>query len=449
MNKNYTVEEVSEELRVSKRTILREIKRGKLHAVKTGRRYLISESELKTYLGRQDLEIGERIEKYIQSKESEMITLLQKMVSMETESTELGQEGRLASYINKYLRKNNIRSVLYLKDGHAAVRGSFGYADEGFLLDCPLDTTTAGDVSKWKYPPYDGVIKGGRIYGRGTADCKAGIVCMIYTLLALKEYVDEEKVRVELVFDGGEQNGEYRGMKMVLDKGLPVKAGIVGYAGDNDNIPIGARGYHRYTFTTRGEAAHTGFSKIRGVNAIDKMVNFIYEFNKIKLPKSKIKFFPQGSRKSFSIIEGGRQINIVPDICKAKIDFRISADLNKDYLDKLIKNLTEKQKKRDKDFRINATYDVGQEGYIIPKNDNMVRVMKKTLKSKLKKELPLIATGPAHIGNLLFERGIPIVIWGPRGSNVHSYNEYVELDSLAQTSEIYAHSILHYFKLSE
>lgn len=445
MDKNFTVDEVAKQLKVSKRTILRAIKKGSLEAKKIGKRYLVSERNLKNYLGESEADVEKEIEKFLISKKAEMVTLLQKLISMETEDSSFGQEERLARYVSKLFRKNNIRSVLYEKDGCAAVRGTFGYADDGFLLDCPLDTTTAGDVSHWKYPPYDGVIKAGKMYGRGTADCKAGIVCMIYTLLALKKYIDEEKVRVEVVFDGGEQNGEYHGMKLVLGKGLPVKAGIVGYAGDNDTIPIGARGYHRYTFTIHGKSAHTGSSSIRGINAIDKMVNFIYEFNKIKLPKSNDKRFPQGSRKTYSVINGGSQINIVPDKCVSRLDVRTTPDLDKNYLDNLIEEFIDQQKKKDKYLEIEYQHDVGKEAFVLDEKEPLVNILSDIVPERIGHNLPKVSTGPAHVGNLLSEYDIPIVVWGPRGGNVHSYDEYIEIDSLVPTAQVYALTVLKYF----
>lgn len=50
MENKFTVEEIASKLKVSKKTILREIQRGKLKTEKVGRRYLISEVTLNNYL---------------------------------------------------------------------------------------------------------------------------------------------------------------------------------------------------------------------------------------------------------------------------------------------------------------------------------------------------------------------------------------------------------------
>lgn len=447
MEEKYTVEEVADKLKVSKRTILREIKRGKLDVQKAGRRYLISQKALDKYVQTDIGDSEEKIEQFLASKKGEMVDLLQKLVSMQTADNQLGQEARSANFIKTILDKNDIRSVVYEENSAVAVRGSFGWADEGLLLDCPLDTTSPGDTEKWSYPPFEGVIKGGKMYGRGTADCKAGIVAMIYAVLALKKYVDEEKVRVELVFDGGEQEGDYLGMRLALEKGLPVKAGIVGYAGDDHELFIGARGYHRYTFTTKGVSAHTGARKRVGVNAIDKMVDFVSVMNRINLPKAKDKLFSFGQRMTFSQIQGGRQINIVPDLCTARLDLRTTPDFTKPEVDKMIENTIKKMENNDDQFDIEYHYDVGQEGYLLEKKDRLTELLQKRIVEKYPhRKLRSVATGPAHIGNLLYGNGVPVVLWGPRGGNVHAYDEYVELDSIPETAEIYTRTILDYFK---
>jgi succinyl-diaminopimelate desuccinylase len=445
MGNNLTVDEVAKSLRVSKRTILREIKRGNLQYKKIGRRYLVSELSLNKYSGASIGDINLKIDKFLKSKKSEMVTLLQKMVSMVSAGNELGQEMRLANFIKTELDRHNIRNVLYKDGGVVAVRASYGYADDGVLLDCPLDTTPAGDLSKWTYPPFEGVVRNGKIFGRGTADCKAGIVCMIYTVLALKKFVDEEKVRVELVFDGGEQDGQYTGMKLVLLKGLPAKAGIIGYAGDKYDLSIGCRGFHRYTFNTIGKSAHTGGSYRKGVNAISKMVEFISEMEEQNLAISKSKYFKFGQRLTFSMIEGGRAINITPDECTAHLDFRTTPDFDRKYVDTVIEKVVTKIKRSDDEFTINYNYDVGQEGYLTDESNSLIKSTKLAINKVFGKEVKLIASGPSHVGTLVAGSGIHMLVWGPRGGNVHSYDEYVEIDSLSKTSVVYTKTIMEYF----
>jgi len=451
MDQRYTIQELADHLKVSAKTILREIKRGKLKAQKAGRRLLVLQADLDKYLYQDfktESSLSGRIETFFRSKADEMTVLLQRFVSTPSISNERGAEGRLAILIKRKLDQWGIRNVVYKSGGVYAVHASFGYAKTGILLDSPLDTLPPGDISKWTYPPFDGVVANGKMFGRGTADAKAGIVSMLYTLLFLAGKVDENKIRVEAVFDGGEQDGAFSGMKEALKRGVSVSSGIIGYAGDMQDILVGARGYHRYLFTTHGKAVHTGSRFKPGVNAISKMTKVVTAIEELKFPKAKNNLFQFGSRLTFATIAGGSAINMVPDECLAKVDIRVTPEIDKIKLDGLISKTISDLKKSDNELEVDCSYILGQEAYLSSEKDLLVESIKKATKEHLGRELALTASGPAHVGNLLAEYGIPTVVFGPKGENVHSYDEYVEIDSLPLASKVYVKTILNYYGLS-
>ena len=49
-----------------------------------------------------------------------------------------------------------------------------------------LDVVTDGDVSQWSVDPFGGAILDGRLFGRGAADMKAGVVSMLFGVRALQ-----------------------------------------------------------------------------------------------------------------------------------------------------------------------------------------------------------------------------------------------------------------------
>ncbi|KKQ44035.1 MAG: ArgE/DapE family peptidase [Candidatus Woesebacteria bacterium GW2011_GWA1_37_8] len=200
MDTKYTIAEAAKITKVSQRTLLRAIKNGNLKTEKAGRRHLISERTLNSYLGGSNISLNDALLTFLKNKKSEMVATLQKIVSMPSISSEIGQEEKLANYIKKRLDEWGIRCVVYKEGTSIAVRATYGFANEGFLLDSPLDTLPAGDSVKWTHPPFDGEVVNGKMYGRGTADAKAGIVTQLYSLLFFKRNIDEDKVRIELVF---------------------------------------------------------------------------------------------------------------------------------------------------------------------------------------------------------------------------------------------------------
>mgnify|MGYP001199925812 CR=1 FL=1 len=445
---DYSVSEVAKQLNVSSRTVQREIKRGKLVAHRVGRKFLVSQLSLERYQKNDSSALDEKIKKFCQSRKYEMVNLLQKMVAMSSNADDESGQEEFARFLKETLEKLGLRTVMYGEKGASTIHATFGYAKKGILMDCPIDTVSVGDLHKWSYPPFDGIIKNGKMYGRGTADCKAGIVCMIYSVLALKEVVDENAVRIELVFDGGEHNGQFLGIKETLDRGIDVEAGIVGYAGVENELAIGARGNHRYLFTIKGQSEHTGSRTRRGVNAIVKTTKFINELEKIKLPQSKHDLFWFGSKVTPSMINGGTAVNIVPDICKVYVDTRLSADLKRKDIEDKIKHLIKQLKKADPEFEIEMEYLTGHEGYMLDPNEKIIQLLLTAIQKTVNIKPELIANGQAHVGNFLHKYKIPIIVKGPVGWNVHSYDEYVAIESIPQTSEIYAKTVAYFFGLA-
>ena len=60
-------------------------------------------------------------------------------------------------------------------DKAVALISSQGRGPDGLILYSHGDVVPAGNLDKWRYPPYSGKIVGDRVYGRGAADMKAGL----------------------------------------------------------------------------------------------------------------------------------------------------------------------------------------------------------------------------------------------------------------------------------
>lgn len=87
------------------------------------------------------------------------------------------------------------------------------------LLYAHYDVQPAGREDRWESPPYQPAIRGGRLYGRGSADDKAGIVAHLGALLALGS---DSPVGVKLLIDGAEETGS-----SVLEAYVPAHPDLV------------------------------------------------------------------------------------------------------------------------------------------------------------------------------------------------------------------------------
>lgn len=81
----------------------------------------------------------------------------------------------------------------------------FGEGEEMVAVLGHLDVVPEGDG--WTVPPYQGLVKDGRIYGRGTMDDKGPTMAALYGLLAIKESGLPLKRRIRILFGLNEETG--------------------------------------------------------------------------------------------------------------------------------------------------------------------------------------------------------------------------------------------------
>ncbi len=200
-----------------------------------------------------------------------------------------------------------------------------------------MDVVPAGEG--WTRPPFGAVVDGGRIYGRGTADMKAGIAAMVYAVEALRRAGYPIPGRIEQSGTVDEESGGFAGVAYLCQKGL-IRAGRTDYVVvaeplDPDRVCIGHRGVYWFEVTARGRVAHGSMPHL-GVNAIELMGLFIDRLRRELKPrlegrKTALPVVPEAARRPSlnvnGIVGGQTQTETLPtpcvaDLCRAVFDRR-------------------------------------------------------------------------------------------------------------------------------
>jgi len=72
-------------------------------------------------------------------------------------------------------------------DGLGSVIGRVGYGPKQLAFDAHIDTVEVGNLDNWDFDPFSGMIKDGKVWGRGSSDQKGGAASMITAGRILKE----------------------------------------------------------------------------------------------------------------------------------------------------------------------------------------------------------------------------------------------------------------------
>jgi acetylornithine deacetylase/succinyl-diaminopimelate desuccinylase family protein len=217
------------------------------------------------------------------------------------------------------------------------------------LFNCHVDTVPTEGMT---FDPLGGVVKHGRVYGRGASDDKSGIAAGMIALKVLSGA--GFPLKGDFVFAAvSDENGQALGVKTMLRRGLSADWGIVAEPTAN-RVVIAHRGRVDLVVTVKGEAGHSG-APGSGLNAIVKMATLIGTIEK-ELPRylsrKRFRRMPE-LRPSFnvSVIQGGLVQNIIPGECKVIIDRRIiPGETHKEALDE-VKEVVRRAKEKDRDLR--------------------------------------------------------------------------------------------------
>ena len=231
-----------------------------------------------------------------------------------------GEEAACIAYLAKRIEGSGFAVETY---EFAPGRPSLVARLSGRSNDAPLCFTGHVDVvplgaKPWSQAPFGGDIVDGKLYGRGSADMKAGVAAFVE---AAREFaVNSVNRGLTLVITSGEETG-CEGAFDLARRGVLGKAALLIVAEPSSNeLILAHKGSLRLAVTARGKTAHSSMPEL-GDNAIYRAVEWIGQLERLSLPETRHPLLGAPTM-SVTTIHGGLNINSVPDAVTFTIDFR-------------------------------------------------------------------------------------------------------------------------------
>jgi acetylornithine deacetylase len=264
--------------------------------------------------------------------------------------------------------------------------------------------------------PFTPRIDHGRLYGRGAQDMKGGVAAMIAAAAVLARGWTRGRLVVAGVAD--EEHLSLGAEALVQD----WRADLAIVTEPTDlRVAVGHKGFAWAGIVTRGRAAH-GSRPADGRDAIARMGRVLVALEALDRElraRPAVAFQGTGSLHA-SIIHGGRELSIYPDLCTLELERRTVSGEDRDTVAAEIDRLLARLREADPEFEGEGTVKAYRSAYRLDAGH--------VLPAALGRTLAAAGLDPAPVGMsfwtdaaILAGAGIPSVLFGPGGAGLHGH----------------------------
>ena len=390
--------------------------------------------------------MNEKILAHINTEES--LQLLSRMIQINTVN-EPGNELPLAVMIADHMRSFGMEvEVIDLGNNRGNVIGRIRGTGErdALMFNGHLDTVPPGDV-EWLYSPYSGLVKEGKVYGRGAADMKGGLAAMLTAAEAIKKSGVTLKGDLIFAMTAGEEVDSVGAIHLLNNGGLKGVGAIVVGEPSSCGINIAEKGTCWLSITTYGKTAHGAFPK-QGINAITNMNVLIN-----KLSAYQFRYVENHTlghpTMNIATIKGGVKTNVVPDKCTLTVDIRTVPGMSHGQIVEDFENLIAELENQIAGFKATVSVLNNRPAVETVADHPFVTMSQAVIQDEFNKRVePKGVNFYTDAAIFLPSTNLPAILYGPGDAEMaHQPNESVSVDRMAEAITFYAAIIERYLVL--
>jgi succinyl-diaminopimelate desuccinylase len=326
-------------------------------------------------------------------------------------------------------------------------------------LNGHFDVVPAG--RGWTMDPFGGIVRDGRMWGRGACDMKAGIAAAVFAAEAIRRAGADLNGSVEISGTVDEESGGFAGVAWLAEHGRISAArtdfAIIPEPLHVDRICVGHRGVYWFEVQTSGRIAH-GSMPFLGVNAVDHMGIVLERMRRELQPRlagrtTAVPVIPPAARHATLNINGidggqpldGMQTPCVADRCRAVFDRRFLIEEGFDATRAEIVDVLDGIARDVPDFKYGLRDLMVVHPTRTPDNSPVVTALDRAVQRVLGRSGEIVAS-PGTYDQKHFARiaGVPhCVAYGPGILDLaHQPDEYCEIADLMNATKVLALAVL-------
>lgn len=371
-----------------------------------------------------------------------------------------GTEGEAAYFVADVLRESGFTVTVedaapgrpnVIADWHGS--GFDPAKHKTLMLEGHTDVVTEGDPAAWTHPPFAAELVGGRVYGRGACDMKAGVAAAIVAAEAVKRALPDLSGRIRLGIVADEE-GMMLGVKHFIRQGwADGVAGAIICEPEDLELCLFQKGAMRVEVLATGKMSH-GAMPYAGVNPIPPLMDFLAGLRGLEASEQT----RLGEHEHLGLPwltptivraphQGEAQLNVVPETAYAALDVRTVPGQDHRDIWTALEGLAETSQG---DAKLSLTLLEDRPWTQTRADDPLVRALERAYPDVLN-SVPRYGGVPGATDGTFLSAwaGVPIVTVGPGVREVpHQRDEYVDTADIVKAARLYTAAAVYFFYTS-
>lgn len=314
-----------------------------------------------------------------------------------------------------------------------------------------IDIVPPGNEADWRTPPYEPVLKDGRLYGRGSEDDCQSLAAAFWAVKTLLESGAKPEMDTNLLFVADEETGSEFGIQWMLKahKELFGKEDLIlvpdGGDPKGEYVEVAEKTLLWLRFTVLGKQAHGSMPNL-GNNSTRGVARLTMELDEAlhaKFPAADKLFMPPGSTFEPTKREANvPNVNTLPGKDVFYFDCRILPQYDPDSPLKVVEGVV---KKFERATGLKVKVDVVQHDKAAPPtapDAEIVERLKKALVETRKAKPKVWGVGGGTVAAIFRRHGYSAAVWSTYDELAHQPNEYCVVKNMVADAKVYLHLMM-------
>lgn len=320
-------------------------------------------------------------------------------------------------------------------------------AGRSLILNGHIDVVPTGPEELWSNPPFEPVVRGGRMYGRGTGDMKAGIAALTMAFKALKS-IDVQPAAPVYLQSVVEEECTGNGALACVARGYRADAAVIPEP-FNHTLQTAQVGVVRCEIDVTGRPAHV-LDTGAGINAIDAAYRLLGHLKTLETvwnhPEGRHPAYaghPHPYNLNIGRIDGGEWASSVPTRCRMELRFGFPPGRTASDASAEIERTVDEACRTDSALAGVAARvrfrGFQAEGCVIDPDHPLIAALDSAHRAVFGASAErLAATCTTDVRNFVLYGATPATCYGPEAERIHGIDESVSLDSVARVTAVLA-----------